>query len=127
MHYVEMAPPAECRGTVVCVHGFPDTWYGWRHQIRSIASEGYHVIVPDQLGYGETDCPSEISSYGMKFLTEHMAALLDVLGLKSAVFLGHDWGGTLVWNMAMQYPDRVSAVGSVCTPPYPVNPKKNPW
>jgi pimeloyl-ACP methyl ester carboxylesterase len=114
-----------------CVHGFPDTWFGWRHQIRALATAGYHVIVPDQRGYGETHFPARLrppsSHFRQELACADMAALLDALCIQRVILLGHDWGGTLVWNMAMKYPDRVAAVAAVCTPFFPVNPAKNPW
>ncbi|CAE7371132.1 EPHX2 [Symbiodinium sp. CCMP2592] len=128
MHFVHLAPSSRAKGTVLCVHGFPDTWFGFRHQIRALASKGWHVIVPDQRGYGETSAPLvDAAKYCQEELCGDMCALLDALGLASVVLLGHDWGGTLVWNMAQQFPDRVRAVASVCTPFFANNPAKNPW
>lgn len=128
MHFVHLAPSSQAKGTVLCVHGFPDSWFGFRHQIRALASKGWHVIVPDQRGYGETSAPLvDEARYCQEELCGDMCALLDALGLASVVLLGHDWGGTLVWNMAQQFPDRVRAVASVCTPFFPNNPAKNPW
>eukprot|EP00419_Tripos_fusus_P061822 CAMPEP_0172927022 /NCGR_PEP_ID=MMETSP1075-20121228/216711_1 /TAXON_ID=2916 /ORGANISM="Ceratium fusus, Strain PA161109" /LENGTH=329 /DNA_ID=CAMNT_0013788203 /DNA_START=35 /DNA_END=1024 /DNA_ORIENTATION=- len=127
MHYVSASPSVAAKGTVLCVHGFPDSWYGYRHQINSITAAGFHVLVPDQRGYGETDVPSTIEDYRMELLCADMLSLMDVLGIQRVVLLGHDWGGTLIWNFVQQYPFRVSAIAAVCTPFFPTNPKDNPW
>eukprot|EP00971_Amphidinium_carterae_P200424 3977140-Amphidinium_carterae.1 len=97
MHYVEACPPAAkpLKGVVICVHGWPDTWYGWRHQLRPLALAGYHVIAPDQRGYGDTSSPPQTASYAMELLVADNIALLDALGLQQAIFLGHDFGGAL--------------------------------
>ena len=79
------------RGTVVLCHGWPDLWYGWRYQIRALAAAGYRVIVPDQRGFGQTDAPADLATYGTRTLTNDLVALLDHLGIPKAVFLGHDW------------------------------------
>lgn len=129
MHYVEAYPPpsAQFRGTVVCIHGFPDTWYGWRKQIRPIAELGFHVVVPDQRGYGDSSAPLQTAEYSMQKCCADNLALLDALGVEQAVFLGHDFGGKLVWDLCLHHADRCCAVGSVCTPFFPNNPDKNPW
>jgi len=132
MHVVECYPPANTpfKGTVLLVHGFPDSWYGWRHQIRPIAACGFHVLVPDQRGYGYTVTPEQLMGpehFAMEELCKDNLALLDAMGIHKAVFLGHDWGGSLVWNMCLHHPERCSAVGAVCTPFFANNPHKNPW
>lgn len=101
---------------VVLCHGFPELWYSWRHQIPALAEAGFRVIVPDQRGYGRTTAPPRIEDYAMEHLTADMNGLLDVLGIKQAVFVGHDWGGVVVWSMALHYPGRVRAVAGVNTP-----------
>jgi soluble epoxide hydrolase/lipid-phosphate phosphatase len=132
MHIVECFPPPSVsyKGTIIMIHGFPDTWYGWRNQIRPIANEGYHVVVPDQRGYGDTITPAKMmktEDFRMEQLCNDNLALLDALGVKRAIFLGHDWGGTLVWNMCLHHRHRCSAVGAICTPFFANNPTKNPW
>ena len=133
MHYVQAEPPSgvHVRGVLLCVHGFPDTWYGWRKQIAALAAAGFRVIVPDQRGYGETHFGARArpapADFRQELACSDMVALLDALCIPRVILLGHDWGGTLVWNMAMQYPDRIIAVAAVCTPFFPVNPTKNPW
>jgi len=128
LHVVEAEPTGPSRGTCVLVHGFPDTWYGWRKQIKAIAGCGFRVLVPDQRGYGDTTRPGPPveEDFSMEEVCADMVALLDALLLPHAVFIGHDWGGTLVWNLAQQYPSRVSHVGAVCTPFFP-QPAEDPW
>lgn len=85
-HYIDQRPPNNpFATTLLCLHGFPDFWYGWRHQIRPWVAEGYRVIVPDMLGYGKTDMPLEASAYSTKRLCDDLAALLDHLGVQKAV------------------------------------------
>eukprot|EP00930_Biecheleria_cincta_P102788 TRINITY_DN94612_c0_g1_i1.p1 TRINITY_DN94612_c0_g1~~TRINITY_DN94612_c0_g1_i1.p1 ORF type:complete len:348 (-),score=42.04 TRINITY_DN94612_c0_g1_i1:79-1122(-) len=129
MHIVEAYPPRDVafRGTVVCCHGYPDTWYGWRKQMRPFASLGFHVVVPDQRGYGDSSSPGKTEAYTMQILAADNIALLDALGVEQAIFLGHDFGGKLVWDMCLHHRDRCFAVGSVCTLFFPNKPTENPW
>ncbi|KAF9171415.1 hypothetical protein BGX21_007523 [Mortierella sp. AD011] len=119
-HYVEEGDP---KGKpLLLVHGFPDLWYGWRHQIKYLAKLGYRVIVPDTLGYGQTDAPVELHKYGMKTICAHLAALLDILEIPKVTIIGHDWGGAIVWRFGLYYPNRLHGIISICTPYNP--PKK---
>ena len=101
---------------VVLCHGWPELWYSWRHQIGPLADAGYRVVVPDQRGYGLTDRPEAIEEYDIAHLTDDLVGLLDVLGEESAVFIGHDWGCQVVWNLAQRTPQRVRAVGALSVP-----------
>jgi pimeloyl-ACP methyl ester carboxylesterase len=101
---------------VVFCHGFPELAYSWRHQLPALAAAGYRAIAPDQRGYGGTSRPEKVEDYDMAHLTDDMAGLLDALGLKKAVFCGHDWGGMVVWQMALHHPGRVAGVIGVNTP-----------
>ena len=101
---------------VVMCHGFPELAYSWRHQLPALAAAGYRAIAPDQRGYGRTSRPANIPDYDMPHLTDDLAGMLDALGLKKAVFCGHDWGGMVVWQMALYHPERVSGVIGVNTP-----------
>jgi soluble epoxide hydrolase / lipid-phosphate phosphatase len=76
---------------VVLLHGWPDLWYGWRRQIAPLAAAGFRVLVPDQRGFGGTDAPADLATYGTRTLTNDIAALLDHLGIARAVVIGHDW------------------------------------
>ena len=118
MHVVEQGEGAP----VVFCHGFPELWYSWRHQIPAVAEAGFRAIAPDQRGYGRTTAPPEIPAYSQEHLCADLVALLDTLNLEQAVFVGHDWGGAVVWNMALHYPERVAAVAGVNTPFFPQAP-----
>jgi len=120
MHYVEEGP--ETGEVLVLVHGFPEFWYCWHHQISFLANEGYRLIVPDMRGFGETSAPTDNDSYSMKNLCKDLEGLLDHVGVRQAIFIGHDWGGVAVWRMALWHPDRVRGVIGVCTPYRPRSP-----
>lgn len=113
-HYVEEGDPNG--EPLLLVHGFPDMWYGWRHQIRFLAKQGYRVIAPDCLGYGQTSHPHDSDEYSLKKICTHLAGLLDALNIPKITVIGHDWGGAIVWRFALHYPSRVNGVISVCTP-----------
>src|SRR2546421_10120326 len=77
---------------VLLCHGFPESWYSWRHQLSALAAAGYHAVAPDQRGYGQTDRPDAIEAYSVLHLVGDMVGLLDALGEEQAVIVGHDWG-----------------------------------
>jgi pimeloyl-ACP methyl ester carboxylesterase len=101
---------------VVLCHGFPELAYSWRYQLPALAEAGFRAIAPDQRGYGGTSAPDDVLSYDMAHLTGDLAGLLDALELKKAVFVGHDWGGLVVWQMPIFHPDRVAGIIGVNTP-----------
>ena len=101
---------------VVLCHGFPELAFSWRYQIKALGDAGFHVLAPDQRGYGLTSRPEKIEDYDMKHLTGDLAGMLDAFGIDKAVFVGHDWGGMVVWQMAIYQPERVAGVISVNTP-----------
>lgn len=96
--------------------GWPDLSLGWRYQIPLLTSLGLRVIVPDMMGYAGTDAPSSPSYYTYKRAADDMAALAAHLSLSSIILGGHDWGGAVVYRIAMRYPSLIKAVFSVCTP-----------
>ena len=104
---------------VVLCHGFPELAYSWRHQLPALTAAGFHAIAPDQRGYGGTDRPEAVTEYDIHRLTGDLAGLLDALGLERAVFVGHDWGGTVAWTMALLHRERVAGVIGVNTPYLP--------
>jgi len=112
MHYVEQGEGFP----VLLLHGFPELWYSWRYQIPALATVGFHAIAPDLRGYGETDKPEGIESYDIHHLVGDLVGLLDVLGLKRAVIVGHDWGGIITWQLALMHPERIERVISLNTP-----------
>ncbi len=101
---------------VVMCHGFPELAYSWRHQIPALAAAGFRAIAPDQRGYGRSSRPANVEDYDITHLTGDLAGMLDALGLKKAIFCGHDWGGLVVWQMPLFHPDRVAGVIGVNTP-----------
>jgi pimeloyl-ACP methyl ester carboxylesterase len=106
-------------------HGFPELAYSWRHQIPAIANAGFRAIAPDQRGYGNTGGPKgqdAVLLYDIAHLTDDLAGMLDGLGIDKAVFAGHDWGGMVVWQMALRHPNRVAGVIGVNTPFIPRGP-----
>lgn len=107
---------------VLLLHGFPELWYSWRHQLPALAGAGYHVVAPDLRGYGDTDAPLSVESYDMSTMTADVAALLDVLGAETAVLVGHDWGAHIAWQAARRYPRRVAAVAALSVPYTPRSP-----
>lgn len=105
--------------TVILLHGFPSLAFGWRHQIAPLVAAGYRVIVPDLRGYGRSDAPKAIEAYSVAWLTGDVVGIMDALNLNRAALVGHDWGGLLAWQMALQHPKRVAAVIGVNTPYIP--------
>jgi pimeloyl-ACP methyl ester carboxylesterase len=106
---------------VLLCHGFPETWYSWRHQLRALADAGYHAVAPDMRGSGQTDRPGSIDQYTLFHLVGDMVGLLDVLGEQTAVIVGHDWGAPVAWHAALLRADRFRGVVALSVPyPYPV-------
>jgi len=103
LHYVE----AGTGPLVVLLHGFPEFWYSWRHQIPALAAAGFRVLAPDLRGYNESDKPPGVSSYRHELVTEDVAALIHHAGAEHAAVAGHDWGGGIAWHLAMHRPELV--------------------
>ena len=101
---------------IVLCHGFPEHAFSWRYQIPALAKAGYHVIVPNQRGYGNSSCPKGVTAYDINHLTDDLVALLDYYNYKDAVFVGHDWGANVVWNLALLHPERVNKVINLALP-----------
>lgn len=101
---------------VVLLHGFPGLAFTWRHQIPALVGAGYRVIVPDLRGYGRSDAPKAVEDYDIAHLTGDLVGLLDALGVEKAVFMGHDWGGLLAWQIPLLHEARVAGVIGVNTP-----------
>ena len=118
MHYVEQgAGPL-----VVLCHGWPESWYSWRHQIPALADAGFRVVAPDQRGYGQTDAPQPIESYNILDLVGDIVGLVNSLSVDSAVIVGHDWGGPVAWNSALLRPDIFRAIALLSVPYFPRGP-----
>jgi pimeloyl-ACP methyl ester carboxylesterase len=101
---------------VLLLHGFPECWYSWRHQLLALAEAGYHAVAPDQRGYCRTGGPEAVDQYTMLHLTGDVIALLDALGEPRAVVAGHDWGAPVAWHAALLRPDRVRGVIGLSVP-----------
>jgi pimeloyl-ACP methyl ester carboxylesterase len=107
---------------VILVHGWPELWYSWRHQIGPLAAAGFQVVAPDVRGYGGSDKPHEVEAYDMRTLTSDVAGLIDALGAEQAVLVGHDWGAPICWNTAVLHPSRIRAVAGLSVPFRPRGP-----
>ena len=101
---------------VILCHGFPESWYSWRHQLAALAAAGFHAVAPDMRGYGQTDAPAEIEAYTLFHLVGDMVGLVSALGETSAVIAGHDWGAPVAWHAALLRPDLFRAVIGLSVP-----------
>ena len=101
---------------VLMLHGFPESWYSWRHQFSALAEAGYHAVAPDMRGYGDSDKPFEIEAYNQAEVVNDIIGLIPALGYETAVIFGHDWGAPTAWSCALNHPDKVSAVGALSVP-----------
>jgi len=104
---------------VVLAHGFPELSYSWRHQIPALAEAGYHVLAPDQRGYGRSSRPEAVSAYDMAHLNGDLLALIDDAGAERATVVGHDWGSMVVWQLALRHPGRLRGVVGMSVPYMP--------
>jgi pimeloyl-ACP methyl ester carboxylesterase len=107
---------------VVLCHGFPESWYSWRHQLAALSAAGFHAVAPDMRGYGRSDRPEAIDQYTMLHLVGDMVGLVDALGVDRAVIAGHDWGAPVAWHAALLRPDRFRAVIGLSVPHRPRSP-----
>jgi pimeloyl-ACP methyl ester carboxylesterase len=101
---------------VLLCHGFPESWYSWRHQLRALAEAGFCAVAPDMRGYGESDRPEAIDQYTLFHLVGDMVGVLDAVGVDQAVIAGHDWGAPVAWHAALMRPDRFRAVIGLSVP-----------
>ncbi|MDR6868926.1 pimeloyl-ACP methyl ester carboxylesterase [Microbacterium resistens] len=101
---------------IVLCHGFPDIAYTWRNQVPALVAAGYHVIAPNQRGYGNSSRPAEVVAYDIEHLTGDLVALLDHFGYADATFIGHDWGAFVVWSLTLLHPERVNGVIALSLP-----------
>lgn len=104
---------------IILLHGFPELAYSWRHQLPALSAAGYRAVAPDLRGYGKSSAPPEVSDYRIDELIGDVHGLLDVLELRSAIFVGHDWGALLLWHMAMLSPERIEKLIILNIPHYP--------
>lgn len=101
---------------IVLCHGWPEHAFTWRHQISALAAAGYHVIAPNQRGYGNSSRPAEVAAYDIEHLAGDLIALLDYYGYEKAIFVGHDWGANVVWGLTLLHPERVDKVINLALP-----------
>lgn len=101
---------------IVLCHGWPEHAFSWRHQVPALVAAGYHVIVPNQRGYGNSSCPTAVTDYDIEHLSGDLVALLDHYGYEDAIFVGHDWGAMVVWGLTLLHPSRVEKVIALSVP-----------
>jgi pimeloyl-ACP methyl ester carboxylesterase len=116
LNVAEQGPGVGNAPLVLLCHGFPESWYSWRHQLAALASAGFHVVAPDMRGYGKSDRPDAIDQYTLFHLVGDMVGLLDAFGAPTAVIVGHDWGAPVAWHAALLRPDRFRAVVGLSVP-----------
>ncbi|MCZ2109022.1 MAG: alpha/beta hydrolase [Dehalococcoidia bacterium] len=107
---------------VIFCHGWPESWYSWRHQLTALAAAGFHAVAPDQRGYGQTDKPIAIDQYTQLHMVGDIVGLVNALDAEDAVIVGHDWGAPVAWNSAMMRPDLFRAVVGMSVPHSPRGP-----
>ncbi|MDC0028169.1 alpha/beta hydrolase [Gammaproteobacteria bacterium] len=101
---------------VIFCHGWPESWYSYRYQLPAVAEAGYKAVAYDVRGYGESDKPHDIEAYTMKNMTGDVIGIVDALGYKTAITIGHDWGGPIALNTAALNEDRITATGTMSVP-----------
>ncbi|XVE63083.1 hypothetical protein DITRI_Ditri06bG0171400 [Diplodiscus trichospermus] len=123
MHVAEkgQGPPV-----ILFLHGFPELWYTWRHQMLALSSLGYHTVAPDLRGYGDTEAPSSVTSYTCLHIVGDLVELIDSLGVEQVFLVGHDWGAIIGWYLCLFRPDRVKAFLCLSVPFMPRNPEMKP-
>ncbi|XP_015870284.3 uncharacterized protein LOC107407508 [Ziziphus jujuba] len=111
---------------VLFLHGFPELWYSWRHQLLSLSALRYRAIAPDLRGYGDSDAPPSAASYTAHHIVGDLVGLLDHLGIDKVFLVGHDWGAIVAWYLCLFRPDRVKALVNLSVPFRPRNPTRKP-
>ena len=101
---------------VLLLHGWPESWYSWRHQLPALAAAGFHAVAPDMRGFGKTDKPAAVGDYDIQHLTADIVGVIDALGEKTAVVIGHDWGAIVAWHCLLLHPDRFTALVAMSVP-----------
>ena len=107
---------------VLMLHGFPESWYSWRHQFAPLAAAGFHAVAPDMRGYGKSDKPHNIDAYNQVQVVNDIVGLIPALGYQTAIVFGHDWGAPTAWSCALNHPDKFTAVGALSVPFSPRSP-----
>jgi pimeloyl-ACP methyl ester carboxylesterase len=113
LHYAESGSGDEL---VILLHGFPEFWYSWRHQLPALGKH-FHVIAPDMRGYNLSDKPARVEDYRVDVIVHDIIGLIDHFGAQKAAVVGHDWGASVAWRVAQSYPERVSRLAVMQVPP----------
>ena len=113
LHYAESGSGGDL---VILLHGFPEFWYSWRHQLTALATR-FHVVAPDMRGYNLSEKPPRVEDYSTDVLADDVIGLIDHFGAKKAAIVGHDWGAGVAWAVAQKYPERVSKLAVLQVPP----------
>ncbi|TVU22433.1 hypothetical protein EJB05_32127 [Eragrostis curvula] len=124
LHVAEAGP--EGGAVVLLVHGFPDLWYGWRHQMAALAARGYRAVAPDLRGYGDSAAPPDASSYTTFHVVGDLVALIADLGQPQVFVVGHDWGAMVAWQLCLLRPDLVRALVNLSVAYHPRRPEGSP-
>src|SRR6266540_2627973 len=114
LHVVQAGPKSGI--PVVLLHGFPEDWQSWKHQIPALAEAGCRVIIPDQRGYNLSDKPKEIKNYRIDELVKDILGLIDALGYEKVNLVGHDWGAVVAWMLAIKCPEKLHRLGIINVP-----------
>jgi pimeloyl-ACP methyl ester carboxylesterase len=101
---------------VILVHGWPESWYSWRHQLPALAAAGLHAVAPDMRGYGKSDKPAAVEDYDIHHVTGDIVGIVDALGEKTAMLVGHDWGSIVTWHCMLLHPKRFTALAAMSVP-----------
>ncbi|CAL1407512.1 unnamed protein product [Linum trigynum] len=125
MHIAEKGQ-GQGKPVILFLHGFPELWFTWRHQIHSLSSLGFHTVAPDLRGYGDTDAPGSSQAYTCHHIVADLVALIDQLGVDQVALVAHDWGALVGWYLCLFRPDLVKAYVCLSVPFRPRNPKMKP-
>ncbi|KAK1291930.1 hypothetical protein QJS10_CPB17g01242 [Acorus calamus] len=123
---MHVAEKGEGPSVVLFLHGFPELWYSWRHQILSLSSRGYRCVAPDLRGYGDSECPPDVTAYTIFHIVGDIVALIDSLGQEQVFVVAHDWGAAIAWNLCLLRPDKVKALVNMSVVHMPRQPSERP-
>ena len=122
---LRIAEMGESGPLLLLAHGWPESWYSWRHQIVSLANAGYRVVAPDMRGFGESEAPPNVDDYDVMHTSADLVGILDALGEETAVLVGHDWGAIVAWQTVLLNPTRFTALINMSVP-YRGRPAQSP-
>ena len=122
---LRIAEMGESGPLLLLAHGWPESWYSWRHQIVSLANAGYRVVAPDMRGFGESEAPPNVDDYDVMHTSADLVGILDALEEETAVLVGHDWGAIVAWQTVLMHPTRFTALINMSVP-YRGRPAQSP-